>query len=98
LRGNEDDRDMNFRLDQLLLEIKPTYSTQPDVEDEATRYIRTLGLQKFLRGIKVLYLQSDRLDEALDGATHRWIVIHQKNNRDRIGHETPFAIRPGNVI
>jgi hypothetical protein len=97
LLGNQDNRDTNSRLDQLLLEIKPTYSTRSDVEDEATGYIRTFGLQKFLGGAEMRYLQSCRLDETLDGATHRWIVIHHENNRDRIGHGTPLFSEQSNL-
>jgi hypothetical protein len=43
VRGDEDDRNMNISLGQLVLEIEPTYPRQPDVEDEATGGIRELA-------------------------------------------------------
>jgi hypothetical protein len=46
---NKDDRNGNLGLGQFALEIEPANSWQSDIEDQATRHIRSFALQKLLR-------------------------------------------------
>jgi len=97
VRGDKDDRNRNVSFSQFLLEVEPTCPWEPNVEDEATGYIRTLGLQKLMGGPEQLSLQSYRLDETLDCPTNRWIVVHYKNSGCWLSHKTPFPIWAGKV-
>ena len=91
--SDENDGDVNVGICQLALEIKPTYSWQPDIQHQTTGCVGTLAAQELLSRAEKLHLQSYRLDEPLDRPTNRWIVIHYKNDRGRLSHETPLLLR-----
>jgi hypothetical protein len=81
VRSEKDDWNVHASLGQLLLEVEATDPGKPDVENQATGKIRTLGQQEFLRRPEQANSQPYRLDQALDRPANRWIAIYYENNR-----------------
>src|SRR5207253_847389 len=61
---------------QLALQIQSAQTRQPDVQDEAARYVRPLSSEELLRRGEGLNAQSDRLDELLRGVSDRRLIVH----------------------
>src|SRR6267142_3194510 len=74
--GDEDDGHRIVRPGELALQVQPAQTRQPDVQDEATGYVRTFTGEKVLRRRERLDAQSDGLDELLGGAPDRRLVVH----------------------
>ena len=45
--GNKDDRNLDLRIGQFVLEFQPASAGQPDIQNEATRLLRYLVLEEF---------------------------------------------------
>ena len=56
--SDEDDGDVNVGRWQLALQIKPTYTWQPDIQYQATGRVGTFATQELLSRAEQLDLQS----------------------------------------
>jgi hypothetical protein len=84
--SDENDRNVNIGLCQLALEIEPTLSRQPDIEDQAARNIRQLPLQNFLRRAEKLNLQTYGADQTVKRIADRGVVIYNEHDTRRLAH------------
>src|SRR5262249_6161495 len=94
--GDEDDRQLRVRLDELALQIEPAQPRQAHVEDEASRRIRTTCVQERPRAGKHLDLESDGRDEPPQRVAHRRIVVDHEDDRSRrrrVGGGAPRYVR-----
>src|SRR5882672_1420069 len=81
--GEEDDRHLGVRLDELALQIQPTQPREAHVEYEASRRVETTGVQERPRARKYLDLESHRCDEPAQRVTYRRIVVDDEDNGPR---------------
>ena len=70
LASQEDDRDLEVGVLQLLLEIEPRHVREPHVKDQATWAVWPFVAQERLRRSERLRTQANRLQHALDGGAH----------------------------
>ena len=71
MTGDENNGNMDARVDQFPLKIQTADSGKPHIEDQATWPVRPLAAQELLRGAEGLGTQADRLQHALDGGAHQ---------------------------
>jgi hypothetical protein len=76
----ENDRDADTCFSQLTLEVQTVYSWKSDIKDQATWLIRSLAGQKLLRRSEGRGTQANRLQQTLNGFTHRSIIINDEHN------------------
>src|SRR2546427_5252854 len=79
MTGDKDDRNPDARVNQLVLKVQTVHSRESYVQNQATRSVRPLATEEFLRRPKGLGTQADRLQHALDGGTHQVIVIDNEH-------------------
>jgi hypothetical protein len=77
---NEDDGNRDASFDQSALNIQPTHSRKPYIQNEATGDIRKLVSEEFLRRGKRLGMQAHRSEQALRGRSHAVIIIDNEHN------------------
>src|SRR5262245_64128225 len=80
MRRNEDDGNPAWRRTQLSLELQAADSRQSEVDQQTRRRLQAVCLQKVLCGGKRLNLEPDRPHEALQRLTHRFVVVHNRDD------------------
>jgi hypothetical protein len=62
------------------LDIQPTHSRKPYIQNEATGDVRKLVPEEFLRRGKRLGMQAYRFEQALRGRPHSVIIVDNEHN------------------
>jgi hypothetical protein len=79
MAGYEDYWQVNFLLGEFALEIEAAMSRQTDIEDYAAGNIGQLTLEKLTSRAERLDAEAHSLKQALDGRTHRRVVVDHKD-------------------
>ena len=84
--GNENDRNVDVRLNELPLKVETATARQPHVENQAAGRIGSSRRQKFAGRFKGLRLQIDGAHQQLHGVPHGAVVVDHEYDGARIGH------------
>src|SRR5581483_9748043 len=96
--GEKDDRDVNIRLDQLLLQVETAQAGKLHVEDQAARRVALRMGEKLPRRGEGLDAPSRRADQTAQCLAHRGIIVDDINQRTSVVHRSTvfrFKQRPG---
>src|SRR5258706_13010728 len=86
VRGNENDRDVNPRLGQFVLEIHATQAWHAHIEYEASGSFGPMTGQELSGGVESLHFEPCRAKQAFGRATNRGIIVHYEYNSVGLGH------------
>src|SRR5258706_2380804 len=96
--ADENNRQVNIRLDEAIVKLQSTPPRQSDVENEASQDARARGGEKFLNRGEQLDAQAYRSQQPLKGVTDIPIVIDNDNGRlsivTRRWQSKPFLLLP----
>src|SRR5882672_4168221 len=84
--GQKDDGNVNARPGQLRLEVETAKIGEINVENQARRNIRTLGLNELCRRSERLHRKASRGKQVCDGIANEWIVVDHEHNSLRHAH------------
>ena len=79
MRGEEDDRHVDFGLGQFLLKLKAAHPWQPHIEHQAAWRVHDRGLEKGVSRAEKLDLEPDRLKKLLKDSADRSIVVDHED-------------------
>jgi hypothetical protein len=82
---DEDDRYRAMSRGQLPLELQAAHPRHPHVDDQASRGLPLIGLQKVLRRGKHRRPEPHRSEETLDGVADRFVIVHH-GDQGYLGH------------
>src|SRR5580700_773042 len=87
MTADENDRNPDTRVNQLVLKFQTVYSGKSYVQHQATWPVRPLSAQELWRGRECFRTQADRLEHALDRRTDQVVVINDEHHGSgRGGH------------
>ena len=90
VRGNEDDWNLPFGRDDLMLQIEAAHAGHSDVENQASGLPRLIRIQKRLRRSETLCLKSDRSDQIVERIPKSVVIVDDRNERST-GHTASFS-------
>jgi hypothetical protein len=93
---DEEDGDFPVRRDELALNIKAALSRQSDVEHQAIRTIRGIGLEKLGDGRKQPGIQDERSQQTTDWGPQVWIIVDNQDGSVRVHHRCRSRSRADN--
>ena len=95
--GDEDDWNPDTRVGQLVLKVQAIGSRKSYIENQATRPVRWLALQELLWRREGFGMQADRFQHAMNGRTHRRIVINDEHRGCVCGRHAYASMMVGRV-
>src|SRR5207302_10614833 len=95
MAADEDNRQAQLCLGQLLLKLEPALSRQPDVEDHAPGEIGRMAIDEFLDRGKCLDAQSYGSQQPSERIAYIRIVVNDDDNRPSLvmGHDPSRSSR-----
>jgi len=81
--GNDDDRQMLFGQGQGALHVPAGHVRHLVVEHHAIRPTRFQRAQELMSACEHFYLIRERAQQASEGETHRFLVVHDRDERPR---------------
>src|SRR2546422_3707413 len=79
MTGDEDDRNVDAHLGQLVVNFESADARKPHVQDQAARTIRVLAAEELLRGREALGSQPHRFQQTLDRRTYAGVVVDDEH-------------------
>src|SRR6266566_980909 len=83
MSGHKDDGKVDPVADQLLLQLETVQAGQADVENQASRRVRPVMPQKFLRGREGFHAQLNRPDQTAERLPNGRIIVNDEHGRRR---------------
>jgi hypothetical protein len=84
--AEDDDRDGDVVLDQVLVQLGAAHAGHAQVEHQAADVLVLIAFEKFFRRSEADQVETSRLHEDLERGAHTRVVIHQTDIRPRVLH------------